>query len=127
MNVIPCGPIPPNPAEVLSSPLAAELLRKLRTEFDYVLVDSPPLLSVADSRILATMTDAAVLVTRAFETPYDLVQRARSLLYGAGARVLGVALNDVDLTRDGFGYQHYHYGYIAGVSPSSGRESEARD
>ena len=127
LNVIPCGPIPPNPAEVLSSPLAAELLRKLRTEFDYVLVDSPPLLSVADSRILATMTDAAVLVTRAFETPYDLVQRARSLLYGAGARVLGVALNDVDLTRDGFGYQHYHYGYIAGVSPSSGRESEARD
>ena len=103
------------------------MLRKLRTEFDYVLVDSPPLLSVADSRILATMTDAAVLVTRAFETPYDLVQRARSLLYGAGARVLGVALNDVDLTRDGFGYQHYHYGYIAGVSPSSGRESEARD
>src|SRR6516164_10836576 len=75
LSVIPCGPIPPNPAEILSSPLAVELLRKLRVEFDYVLVDSPPLLSVADSRILATLTDAAVLVARAFETPYDIVRQ----------------------------------------------------
>ena len=120
LSVIPCGPIPPNPAEVLSSSLAAELLRKLRAEFDYVLVDSPPLLSVADSRILATMTDAAVLVTRAFETPYDLVCRARSLLYSAGARILGVALNDVDLRREGYGHNgSYGYSYTGYGAPGS--------
>jgi succinoglycan biosynthesis transport protein ExoP len=120
LSVIPCGPIPPNPAEVLSSPLAGELLRRLRTEFEYVLVDSPPLLSVADSRILSTLTDAVVLVARAYETPYDVVRRARSLLYGAGARILGVALNDVDLRRDGYAYSYYYrygygYGYESGT------------
>jgi capsular exopolysaccharide synthesis family protein len=119
LSVIPCGPIPPNPAEILSSPLAGELLRKLRAEFDYVLVDSPPLLSVADSRILATVTDAAVLVARAFETPYDIVRRARALLYSADARILGVALNGVDISRDSYTGVHaayrqghgYGYGY----------------
>ena len=116
LSVIPCGPIPPNPAEVLSSPLTAELLRKLHTEFEYVLVDSPPILSVSDSRILATITDAVVLVTRAYETPYEIVRRARSLLYGAGARILGVALNDVQVHKESYGgkygyYQQYGYGY----------------
>ncbi len=116
LSIIPCGPIPPNPAEVLSSPLTAELLRKLHEEFEYVLVDSPPLLSVADSRILATLTDAVVLVTKAYDTPYEIVRRARSLLYGAGARILGVALNDVNIRRQAYGgkygyYQQYGYGY----------------
>ena len=116
LSIIPCGPIPPNPAEVLSSPLTAELLKRLLAEFEYVLVDSPPILSVADSRILATITDAVVLVTRAYETPYEVVRRARALLYGAGARILGVALNDVNIHKESYGskygyYQQYGYGY----------------
>jgi capsular exopolysaccharide synthesis family protein len=132
LSVIPCGPIPPNPAEVLSSPLAGELLRRLRTEFEYVLVDSPPLLSVADSRILSTLTDAVVLVARAYATPYDVVRRARSLLYGAGARILGVALNDVDLRRDGYAYSYYYrygygYGYGSGHGARSTEETEHQE
>lgn len=116
LSIIPCGPIPPNPAEVLSSPATAKMLKRLHAEFEYVLIDSPPLLSVADSRILATITDAVVLVTRAYETPYEIVRRARSLLYGAGARILGVALNHVNLHKEGYGgkygyYQQYGYGY----------------
>jgi succinoglycan biosynthesis transport protein ExoP len=112
LSVIPCGPIPPNPAEILSSPMAGELFQALRNQFEYVLVDSPPLLSVADSRILSTLTDAVVLVVRAYETSYEVVRRARALLYGAGARILGVALNNVDLRRDGYGYDYYRrYGY----------------
>jgi polysaccharide biosynthesis transport protein len=130
LGVIPCGPIPPNPAEILSSPLAGELLRKLRSEFDYVLVDSPPLLSVADSRILATLTDAAVLVARAFETPYDIVRRARALLYSADARILGVALNGVDISRDSYtgvhaAYRQGHgYGYGYGSNGDGGPAGE---
>jgi polysaccharide biosynthesis transport protein len=130
LSVIPCGPIPPNPAEILSSPLAGELLRKLRGEFDYVLVDSPPLLSVADSRILATVTDAAVLVARAFETPYDIVRRARALLYSADARILGVALNGVDISRDSYtgvhaAYRQGHgYGYGYGSNGDQGAVGE---
>jgi capsular exopolysaccharide synthesis family protein len=129
LSVIPCGPIPPNPAEILSSPLAGELLRKLREEFEYVLVDSPPLLSVADSRILATLTDAAVLVARAFETPYDIVRRARALLYSADARILGVALNGVDIRQDAYGSIHAAYrqglGYAHGYG-SNGDHGQGR-
>jgi capsular exopolysaccharide synthesis family protein len=112
LSVIPCGPIPPNPAEVLSSPLTGDLLRKLRSQFEYVLLDSPPLLTVSDSRILATLTDAVVLVTRAYSTPFDLVRRARGLLYNSGARILGVALNSVNVYKQGgSGYSSYRYGY----------------
>lgn len=120
LSAIPCGPIPPNPAEVLSSPLTGELLRRLRSQFEYVIVDSPPLLSVADSRILATITDGVVMVVRAYGTPYDVVRRARALLYGAGARILGVALNDVDIRGDGYGYSYdyrYDYGAPAAEQP----------
>jgi len=126
LSVIPCGPIPPNPAEVLSSAVTVDLLRRLRDQFDYVLVDSPPLLSVSDSRILSTMTDAVVLVARAFSTPYDVVRRARTLLYGANARILGIALNDVDIQRGGYGYDSYRYGYGVGYSydPASSEKSE---
>jgi capsular exopolysaccharide synthesis family protein len=123
--VIPCGPIPPNPAEVLSSPVASDLLRRLRSEFDYLLVDSPPLLSVADSRILSTLTDAVVLVVRGYETPYQVVRRARALLYGAGARILGVALNDVDTHKRGYGYGEYRYGYGQDANNDSARQYES--
>jgi len=128
LSVIPCGLIPPNPAEVLSSPLTGELLRRLRAEFEYVLVDSPPLLSAADSRILATLTDAVVLVVRAFQTPHDMVLRARSLLYGARARILGVALNDVDIRRDGYSYKYYyHYEYGSGYSSDPAGKSDRHE
>ncbi len=128
LSVIPCGPIPPNPAEVLSSAVAVELLRKLREEFEYVLVDSPPLLTVVDSRILSTLTDAVVLVVRAYKTPYDIVRRARALLYAAGARILGVTLNAVDIRRDGYAYPYYRYGYDGyGYGYESSRDSERED
>ncbi len=126
LSVIPCGPIPPNPAEVLSSPIAGDLLRYLRDEFEYVLVDSPPLLSVADSRILATITDAVVLVARAHSTPYDAVRRAKTLLYGAGARILGVALNDVDFRKDGYAYVYY-YRYGQGYGYGYGNRNSEND
>ena len=127
LSVIPCGPVPPNPAEVLSAPVASDLLRRLRSEFDYVLVDSPPLLSVADSRILSTLTDAVVLVVRGYATPYHVVRRARALLYGAGARILGVALNDVDMRKSEYGFGgSYKYGYEYG-SGYGGATEESTD
>ncbi len=126
LSVIPCGPIPPNPAEVLSSPVTVDLLRRLRAEFEYVLLDSPPLLTVSDSRILSTLTDAVVLVTRAYSTPFDLVRRARGLLYNSGARILGVALNSVSVHKQGtsgYGAYRYGYGYGYGYEPDSDEDS----
>jgi capsular exopolysaccharide synthesis family protein len=132
LSVIPCGPIPPNPAEVLSSPVTPELFNKLRSQFEYVLVDSPPLLTVSDSRILSTLTDAVVLVTRAYGTPYDVVRRARELLYHTGARILGVALNSVDVHKqggygygDGYGFYRYGYGYGYGQDTNEDSASQS--
>jgi capsular exopolysaccharide synthesis family protein len=124
LSVIPCGPIPPNPAEVLSSPRAGELLRRLRSEFEYeyVLVDSPPLLGVSDARILSILVDGVVLVVHGYCTPYDVVRRARGSLQSVGARLLGVALNNVDLRRVGYAYNYYRYGY--GYVYASGSEEE---
>jgi capsular exopolysaccharide synthesis family protein len=126
LSVVPCGPIPPNPVELLSSPLAAELFGRLRGEFEYVILDSPPLLSVADARTLSTLSDAVVLVVRAYETPYDAVRRARALLYDAGARILGVALNDVDIRRDGYGYRYSYY-YRDGYGYGYGDDQKEED
>lgn len=126
LSVIPCGPIPPNPAEVLSSVRAGELLQRLRSEFEYVLVDSPPLLAVADGRILSILVDAVVLVVRGQLTPYDVIRRARALLYGAGARVLGVAVNNVDFRRDGYSYGYYKYAYGSGYGHQD-QSSRAQD
>jgi capsular exopolysaccharide synthesis family protein len=125
LNVIPCGPVPPNPAEILSSRFTAEILRKLCDEFEFVLLDSPPLLSVSDSRILATVSDGVVLVVRAYTTPHEAVRHARALLYGAGARILGVALNDVDFHRaSDYGYGHY-YRYGSGYRDSQEEGDQA--
>jgi len=69
-----------------------------------------------------------VLVARAYETPYDAVRRARSLLYDAGARILGVALNDVDMRKGGYGYGDYYrygYGYGYGYGPKHDDKTDA--
>jgi Mrp family chromosome partitioning ATPase len=110
LSALPCGPRPPNPAELLSSPIVAPLLSELRSQYDYVILDSPPVLSVSDSRILSTLTDAVVFVVRAERTPFDLVRRARSLVIGSGARVLGVVLNDAEIQRSG----QYRFTYLYG-------------
>jgi capsular exopolysaccharide synthesis family protein len=124
LSLIPCGPIPPNPAELLSSAVTGELLSRLRQDFDYVLVDSPPLLSVTDSRILSTLTDATVLVVRAHSTPFTGVRRAKALLYGSGARILGIALNDVDFRKESYGSGEYRYGYGYGYGSEGDDEAD---
>ena len=115
LYVIPCGLIPPNPAELLSSAAASELVQRLRSEFEFVVIDSPPLLSVADSRILATQVDGVVLVVKGHSTPREVVRDARTLLAGSNGRILGVTINDLDLAREGYGrYGTYRYGYRYG-------------
>jgi Mrp family chromosome partitioning ATPase len=87
------------------------------------------LLTVSDSRILSTLTDAVVLVTRAYSTPFDLVRRARGLLYNSGARILGVALNSVSVHKQGssgYGVYRYGYGYGYGYEPDSDEDSASQ-
>lgn len=107
LDCLACGPIPPNPSELLSSDRMQALVAGAVGEFDFVLIDSPPLLNVADGRILATVAEGAILVARSGATPRELVRRARLCLAEVGAHLIGVVLNDVDLRRDGYDYPPY--------------------
>ncbi len=110
LSVIPSGPLPPNPAELVSSELMTTLLRELRGRFKHIIVDSPPLLVVTDATILSSMVEGAILVVESGVTPKKLVLRARKVLDSANARVLGVVLNKVRLHHDDY-YGSYYRGY----------------
>lgn len=104
-----CGPVPPNPSEIISSSRMETLLREAMGKYDFVLCDSPPLLSVADGRILATMVEGAILVVKGGATPRELVRHAQLLASDVGARLIGVVLNGVNIHADDYYYSRYYY------------------
>lgn len=110
LDCLVCGPVPPNPAELLSSDAMRLLIRAVMAAYDFVLIDSPPMLNVADGRILAAMVEGAVLVTKGGATPRELVQRAQGHVHDAGGHLIGVVLNGVHLSLDGYYYTYGRYG-----------------
>jgi capsular exopolysaccharide synthesis family protein len=109
LYVLLCGPLPLNPAELLSSDAMWALMREAGTAYNFVVLDSPPLLNVADTRILANKVDATVLVINAGDTPRQAVQFAGAQIAASGANLLGVVLNNIDVRFSDysqFGYGH---------------------
>lgn len=104
----------PNPSELLDSPTFEKLIKMLRKDFDYVLIDSPPLLPVTDGGLIAQQSDGVLLIVKAGSTKLDQFRGGRDLLTKVGASVLGVVLNMIPLNRNGeaYGYRYgYSYGY----------------
>jgi capsular exopolysaccharide synthesis family protein len=108
LSVLPAGTPPPNPAELLASPNMGTLLAGLRDQFDHIVIDTPPTLSVTDAVIMSTKADAVILVIRAGQTTKQALRRARDLLAQVNARVCGVLLNAVNLNSPDY---HYYYEY----------------
>lgn len=118
------GRIPPNPAELLGSLQMAQLIDRLSETFDYVVIDSPPVLPVTDSVILSRYVDGVVLVVRGAATPKKVLQDAVSRLRAVGARVLGGILNDVNVASGDYAYYNrYYYAYYR---PDEGGASKKR-
>jgi len=112
IDIIPSGPIPPNPAELLTSNRMKELVKTLLEEqYDFVLFDSSPVLSVTDSQILSRLAEGTILVVRAGETTLDQLQAGLKLFRSVKANILGVVLNRVDLGKDNQYYYHGYYSY----------------
>jgi polysaccharide biosynthesis transport protein len=107
--VLPCGPLPPDPAELLTSPRFAELLDVLREQYDFVVVDSAPLLAVTDACVVGPRVDGVLLVVRVSKYGRIVAQRAREILAGLGSKALGVVVNAADVA--GPSRYHYAYGY----------------
>lgn len=133
LTVLASGSVPPNPSELLGSQAAQNLLSELRSEFDYVIVDSSPLLAVTDSAILAASADGALIIVRFGVAKRDQLAHAVGSLNDVGAAVLG-AVFTLTPTRGGFSYS-YAYGYYGEESaqlststpPSSANAAEEQD
>jgi len=112
LSLLPCGPRPANPAELLTSPRFQELLGEIRTRFDFVLIDTPPVLLVSDPCVVAPRVDGVILVIRLNKNNRPTAERAAEVLGGLGANILGVMVNDSDSGSPyGYGYNKYGYGY----------------
>jgi capsular exopolysaccharide synthesis family protein len=121
VHVMPSGPIPPNPAELIGSEQMALLLEMLRGKFTHVVLDSPPIASFTDGVLIASMVDGVILVVNAGVSSRQVVRKSRLLLNEIGAKVFGVVLNNVNLnTKDNYYYyqSYYHKGGYAQTDES---------
>ncbi len=111
--IIPSGPRPPNPAELLGSPQCRAALDLLNQHFDLVIIDSPPVVAVTDAVVLANEVDGVILVIKSFKVAKDLALQAKRQLVDVEARMIGVILNDFDIQRKSYGYYYYYTYYGA--------------
>lgn len=111
LDVLVSGPVPPFPTEMLSSQPMQKLLEEARATYTHIVMDSPPMLSVTDSIVLAQQADAVVLVVRQGKSSKHALRRARDLLIRSGARITGVVLNAVDLNAPEYAAYYGYYGY----------------
>ena len=114
---IPCGPIPPNSADVVGSDRFRVLLDELSEHFDRIVLDSPPVVAVTDSAILSTLVDGVLLVVRAFKTTFGLSRSGLRTLRDVDAPIAGAVLNAVNLDRHEYYYQRYYYYRREGYAP----------
>ena len=111
LDILVSGPVPPFPTEMLSSTAMQSLLEEARGIYTHIVMDSPPLLSVTDSIVLARDADAVVLIVRQGKSSKHALRRTRDLLMRSGARITGVALNAVDLNSPEYASYYGYYGY----------------
>lgn len=107
--VLPCGPLPPNPAELLMTKRFEAVLQELSTRFDRVILDSPPVQAVTDAVVLSKLVDGVILVVRADHTLREDVRRSSRQIRDVGGTIFGVIVNEIDAAERG--YYSYGYGY----------------
>jgi succinoglycan biosynthesis transport protein ExoP len=117
LAAIPTGPLPPNPADLLSSHKLADAIAALRTRYKFIVIDSPPIMAATDAVILSVLADGVLLVVRSGETPKEAFTRTRDLLTSVKCRMLGVVLNAVDSSAPDYYYSYRYYPYSYGYGP----------
>jgi polysaccharide biosynthesis transport protein len=118
--ILPAGPVPPQAAELLGSDQMAELISGWRDEFDHIVIDTPPCLSVTDAAVLSPHVDRILLVVRAGQTQKITLRRACSLLFQVNARGMGVVLNGFDTRAESYYGGQYSGQYYEEISPYNG-------
>jgi succinoglycan biosynthesis transport protein ExoP len=123
LDVLTCGPVPPNPSELLHTDRFGAVLADCARLYDRIILDSPPTSAVTDPAVLGNLADGVVLVVKAGETTRDSAIHARRQLLSAKARLFGVVVNAIDFSNPAYGYDYYYrnyyrYGYTYGNAPS---------
>ena len=111
VDILATGITPPNPQELLSSEAFANLVESLREQYDYIVIDCPPVQAVSDSLMVARVCDGMIFVVEAGRLPTQAITGSIKRLMKAGAPVTGVVLNKVDTSRSVYGYDYEPYGY----------------
>ena len=124
LHVLACGPVPPNPSELLGSSAMDEVLRELEKRYDYVIIDAPPLLPVTDAAVVSKLAGGAVVVAASGKINRDQLGKALTTLDNVGARVLGVVMNFLP-TKGPDAYAYYAYGYQYGATAQTQEPREA--
>jgi capsular exopolysaccharide synthesis family protein len=129
LSILPCGPVPPNPAELLHTAAFRKILSEAAERFDRVVVDSPPVGVVADAVVMSTHADGTLVVLKAGRTSRDLARQGIRQLRDVNARILGALLNDFDVRGQKYGQYtyYYQYGYYYGDSESGRTKPRAAD
>jgi len=123
LHIIEAGPIPANPSELLSTSAMTAFLRAVRDEYDIVLIDTPPVLPVTDSAIVAAQADGVILVYQAGKVGRLVLKRAKVHIENVGGKVWGVVLNDVKTEIAGYAYTHYYTHYYGEETPGDNTPS----
>jgi len=111
LDLMPTGPKPPYPAELFGGPTFGDMLEALRSEYDHIVIDSPPVLSVTDAVLMSVLADSVLLVIRSRQTTKGALRRSLDVLHQASANVMGVVLNAFNVNGEEYAYYRYYYGY----------------
>jgi polysaccharide biosynthesis transport protein len=114
LSALTTGPVPPSPADLLSSHRMHDAIEEVRRRFKFIVIDSPPIMAATDAVILSALTDGVLLVVRSGETPKEAFTRSRDLLAAVKSRLLGVVLNAVDSSAPDYYYSYRYYPYAYG-------------
>jgi polysaccharide biosynthesis transport protein len=126
LSAMTTGPIPPSPADLLSSHRMRDAIAYVRQKYKFVVIDSPPVMAATDAVIISALTDGVLLVVRSGETPKEAFKRTRDLIHGVKGRLLGVVLNAVDSSAPDYyySYRYYPYAYGYGYGEDIGKASQ---
>jgi succinoglycan biosynthesis transport protein ExoP len=130
LSCLPCGTIPPSPADLLTLSATRALFERLGEEYDYVVIDTPPVLVAADTPILGSLVDTTILVVRAGRTALDALEAAHAAMFNGGAHLSGIVVNDLKRSGRYGGYYYYHHKYrkhYASHKPDSPADQTSSD
>ncbi|MFL3666308.1 MAG: tyrosine-protein kinase family protein, partial [Verrucomicrobiota bacterium] len=127
LNFIPSGKLPSSSMGILSSAKMKEFVTEMKSRYDYVFLDAPPIMGVSDASVLASMVDMCVLVVQYRKYPQMMTQRAKEMVTKVGGELVGVVLNNINISQDSYYYYYSGYYYDNYYKSRENEESAADD